>query len=60
MATINYLRNTKSFWKERETARVALDRKRSSAPRSEKVIISARLHSDATFLKSGRVVKAKH
>lgn len=59
MTETNYVKNTRKFWQAREKARSALDRKRANASFDEKVKVSEKLHSDATFLKSGRIVSSK-
>ena len=60
MAKITYLKNIKEFWQAREKARSALDKKRANASFAEKVKVSETLRSDATFLKSNRIVSSKH
>jgi hypothetical protein len=60
MTNIPYTKDTKPFWQAREQSRSALDKKRSSASLSEKARISEKLRSDASFLKKGRIVSAKH
>ena len=53
------MRDTKAFWKERDEARSALDKKRANVSYPEKVKIARKLRSDADFLKSGRIVSSK-
>ena len=59
MTKIPYIKDTKRFWQERESARIALDKKRANVPYAQKVKTAEKLRSDAHFLKSGRVVSAK-
>ena len=59
MPNINYMKDTRKFWKAREKARVALDKKRVTDSYTEKAKIAEKLHSDANFLKSGRIASAK-
>lgn len=56
MTTINYMKDTKKFWKAREKARASLDKRRASASYSEKVKSATKLRLDADYLKSGKVV----
>jgi hypothetical protein len=60
MANTHYMKDTKKFWQARGEARTALDKKRADASFSEKVEVAEKLHADASFLKSGRVVSSKH
>lgn len=59
MKKIPYLKDTKAFWRERDAARSALDKKRANAPFTEKVRIAEKLRADADFLRSGRIVSSK-
>jgi hypothetical protein len=54
--TTHYVKDTKKFWRERETARVAFDKKRANAPFDQKIRESEQLRSDASFLKKGKIV----
>lgn len=53
MSKSHYMKDTKKFWRARNEARVALDKKRAQAPFSEKVKLAEKLRADAEFLKSG-------
>ena len=59
MTNTPYMKDTKKFWQAREQSRSVLDRKRSNASLSEKITISEKLRSDASFLKSGRMASSK-
>ena len=59
MTRIRYMKDTRPFWQEREKARAALDKKRANVPYTEKVKVAEKLHSDADFLKSGRIVSPR-
>jgi len=59
MTNTPYMKDTKKFWQAREQSRSTLDKKRSSASLSEKMGISEKLRSDASFLKSGRIVSSQ-
>lgn len=59
MTKISYMRDIEEFWKERDKARSALDKKRANVSYPEKVKIARKLRSDADFLKSGRIVSSK-
>lgn len=59
MTKIPYMKDTKSFWREREKAKASLDKKRAVVPYAEKVKVTVKLRSDADFLKSGRLVSSK-
>ena len=59
MTRIPYMKDTKAFWREREKARSALEKKRMNVPYAEKVKAVEKLRSDADFLKSGRLVSSK-
>lgn len=54
MSTRPFIKDTKSFWREREQAREKLDAKRSSESASRKAEVAEKLRKDAIFLKSGR------
>lgn len=59
MTKVRYIKDTGKFWRERADARTILDAKRSQASRAEKAKTSHQLHSDASFLKSGRILASK-
>jgi len=60
MTNTSYIKDTKRFWQTREKARSALDKKRANVSLAEKERVSENLRADAAFLKSGRMVSAKH
>ena len=55
MKKTSYLKDTESFWKERNFARRGLDKKRAGAPLEEKARIAETLRKDAILLKSSRI-----
>ena len=59
MTTINYMKDTKKFWQDREDARAALDKKRSKESYSQKIRVVEKLRSDAVFLKGGKITSRK-
>ncbi|OGO32693.1 MAG: hypothetical protein A2Z29_04975 [Chloroflexi bacterium RBG_16_56_11] len=54
-----YIKDTEKFWRKREKARSALDRKRAGASLVEKVEIAEKLRADAAFLKGGKIITTK-
>jgi hypothetical protein len=56
LASMNYKQDTGKFWQERRQARTALDRKRASAPASEKAMIEEQLRKDREWLRKARII----
>jgi hypothetical protein len=59
MSKSHYMKDTKKFWQIRNETRVALDKKRTQTPLSQKAKIAEKLRSDAEFLRSGVPVSSK-
>jgi hypothetical protein len=59
MTNIPYMKDTTKFWQAREKARATLDKQRANSSHTKKVKTAQKLHSDAVFLKSGRVISSK-
>ncbi len=46
MKKVNYVKDTKAFWQERKRARQNLDKKLSSLPFSEKLVITEKMREN--------------
>lgn len=56
MTRISYMKDTKKFWQEHESARAELDTKRSHATSSQKNATARKIRSDVRFLQRGKIV----
>ena len=54
-----YLKDTREFWRICKASRASLDNERVNASFAEKAETAEKLHSDMTFLKSGKVILPK-
>jgi hypothetical protein len=57
--SVNYLKDTEAFWRERQKARENLDNKRRAASFQEKLVIAEKLRVDMALLKNARAIKSK-
>ena len=54
-----YLKDTREFWRIRKASRASLDNERANVSFDEKAKTAEKLHSDMTFLKSGKIILPK-
>ena len=56
MKKVNYMQDSKEFWRKRNKARKNLDKKLASLPYSEKVAIMEKMEANHTSLRNAKQI----